>query len=255
MVDQPVTESVTGCFLRVRRRRLTAHPSSQSHSSMGHEIYLEVGAKRVFAGAIDWPGWCRHGPDESSALGALVDHAPRYAAVVRPDRFGFSVPARTSELRVVERLVGNATTDFGALGVIPSADRAPVAVGDGARFERLIRAGWRGFDAARKRAEGKVLQKGPRGGGRNLESIVRHVVDADAGHLAAIGWKQPGRAAASLDDTRAAVLAALGAALRGELPARGPRGGTRWPVRFFVRRVVWHALAHAWEIERRLAVS
>jgi hypothetical protein len=84
------------------------------------DVYLEVGAKRVFACAVDWPGWCRSGSDEATALRALLDYGPRYAAVVRSTRLGFDAPTRLEELRVVERLVGNATTDFGALGVIPS---------------------------------------------------------------------------------------------------------------------------------------
>ena len=33
------------------------------------ETYLEVGAKRVFAGALDWPGWCRSARREE-VLGA-----------------------------------------------------------------------------------------------------------------------------------------------------------------------------------------
>jgi hypothetical protein len=46
--------------------------------------------------------------------------------------------------------------------------------------------------------------------------------------------------------------AALAAGARGELPERGPRGGARWTPRSFVRRVAWHVLDHAWEIEDRL---
>ena len=42
------------------------------------------------------------------------------------------------------------------------------------------------------------------------------------------------------------------AAVQGEYPVEGPRGGVRWSPRYFVRRVAWHALDHAWEIEDRL---
>ena len=41
-------------------------------------IYLEVGQKKTFAGALDWPGWCRSGRDEASAL---AEYAPRYATI------------------------------------------------------------------------------------------------------------------------------------------------------------------------------
>ncbi len=218
------------------------------------DVYLEVGSKRVYACSVDWPGWCRSGPDEVTALQALIAYGPRYADVVRSVRLGFAAPRRLEELRVVERIAGNATTDFGALGVIPSSDHASASVAECARFEKVIRAGWRALDDARDGATGKVLSKGPRGGGRELDAIVRHVVDADRGHLAAIGWKfrSAGSMADPVDETRSAIIEALNASARGEISATGPRGGSRWPIRFFVRRVAWHVIAHAWEIERRV---
>ena len=117
-----------------------------------------------------------------------------------------------------------------------------------------IRAGWRALDEARKRATGKALQKGPRGGGRELDAIVRHVVEADRSYLGGLGWKASlsGKTADRVEETRSAIIEGLRASARGEIPAKGPRGGTRWPVRYFVRRVAWHTIAHAWEIERRL---
>lgn len=220
----------------------------------GIDVYLEVGAKRVFACAVDWPGWCRSGPSEEEALQALLEYGLRYAAVLRSTRLGFKAPASLDELRVVERLTGNATTDFGAPGVIPSADRRPADAADYKRFETVLRAGWRAFDAARERARGKELRKGPRGGGRDLDAIIAHVVDAEKGYLGAFGWKvrASGETAERIEQTRHAILEAIGAYQRGEIAATGPRGGARWPVRYFVRRVAWHAIAHAWEIERRM---
>jgi hypothetical protein len=217
------------------------------------DVYLEVGAKRVFACAVDWPGWCRSGRDEDAALQALLDYGPAYAAVLRGTRLGFRAPARPGELRVVERLEGTATTDFGAPGVIPSADRASTGRADLARLEKVLRAGWRALDHARSRASGQPLRKGPRGGGRELEAIIRHVVEADAAYLVALGWKvrTSGDLEERLRQTRSAMLEGVRAAARGELPEVGPRGGRRWPARYFVRRSAWHGIAHAWEIERR----
>ncbi|HEX5810380.1 MAG TPA: hypothetical protein VFY25_17045 [Anaerolineales bacterium] len=89
-------------------------------------VYLEIGKKRTFAGALDWPGWCRSGRDEESALQALVDYGPRYAQVLRNTRLGFQPPSTGSALLVKERLEGNATTDFGAPGLRPSSDARAV---------------------------------------------------------------------------------------------------------------------------------
>jgi hypothetical protein len=34
-----------------------------------------------------------------------------------------------------------------------------------------------------------------------------------------------------------------------------PLGGKRWPSRYAARRIAWHALDHAWEIEDRIEHS
>jgi hypothetical protein len=55
-----------------------------------------------------------------------------------------------------------------------------------------------------------------------------------------------------MHNLRSAVLAALFTAVENGLPEKGPRGGTVWTPRFFTRRVAWHTLDHAWEIEDRV---
>jgi hypothetical protein len=219
-------------------------------------VYLEIGPKRTFAGAIDWPGWSRSGRDESAALQALFEYGPRYARVVRSARLGFQAPADDSVFRVVERLKGNATTDFGAPGMAPASDARPVNSEELYRFEKLLKACWRTFDANIKTAGEKTLRLGPRGGGRQLESIVEHVLGSDAGYVNQLGWKFKVEATGDLDHqlerTRQAILDALAASARGEIPPKGPRGGLRWSLRYFVRRLAWHMLDHAWEIEDRL---
>jgi hypothetical protein len=219
------------------------------------DVYLEIGKKRAFAGALDWPGWCRSGRDADAALQALVDYAPRYAGVLRPARLGFQSPADASAFAVIERLEGNATTDFGAPAVAPSSDARPVDDAELRRFQALLEACWRAFDAAARAAAGKELRKGPRGGGRDLERITQHVVGGDEGYLSGLGWKvkksEGADLAEELSRTRQAILDALAAAARGEVSAQGPRGGVRWTPRYFVRRVAWHVLDHVWEIEDR----
>jgi hypothetical protein len=217
-------------------------------------VYLEAGAKRTFAGALDWPGWCRQGPSETDALTALLACGPRYASILAGTRLGFVTPKARSQLIVVERLQGTPTTDFGALSVAPTSDHERSCDATTVRrFEKILGTAWRAFDEAVKAARGKTLATGPRGGGRELEAIVRHVIEVDAGHLASVGWKAPAAAKPRerLAATREAILAALEASAIGGIPARGPRGGARWTARYFVRRVAWHVVAHAWEIERR----
>lgn len=220
-------------------------------------VFLERGSKRTFACAVDWPGWCRSGRDEASALQALIDAAPRYARVVARSRLGFVAPADLSALQVVARLRGNATTDFGAPGIPPAADARAVSESDMRRLRGIMTACWRAFDAAVTSARGKTLRKGPRGGGRELDGIVRHVLEADEGYIGALGWKHErrdrGALHPSLGETRRAMLDGIAASARGEIPAVGPRGGKRWKPRYAVRRSAWHVLDHAWEIEDRAA--
>ena len=219
-------------------------------------VYLEIGQKRTIAGAIDWPGWCRVGRDEAAALQALFDYGPRYARVLYTVRIEFQTPAAVSEFAVVERLGGNATTDFGAPSLAPSSDTKPVDDTELQRLQALLKACWQAFDTAVQTAKGKELRKGPRGGGRDLEGVVQHVLGAEAGYLARLAWKVKQGEAEDLSEelgrTRQAVLNALAAAAHGEVPEHGPRGGVIWTPRYFVRRVAWHVLDHVWEIEDRL---
>jgi hypothetical protein len=218
-------------------------------------VYLEAGKKRVFAGAIDWPGWSRSGKNEESALEALAAYGPRYAAVLSAAKLGFNAPKDASEFTVIERLEGDATTDFGAPGKAPLADERPVDEVEFGRMQAVLRACWKALDTAAQAAQGKVLTKGPRGGGRDLDEILQHVLEADAGYLGRIGAKyrpkeesDPGK---ELVRMRPFILGALSAVACGEPVRTGPRGGTRWTPRYFVRRSAWHVLDHAWEIEDR----
>ena len=202
---------------------------------------------------LEWPGWCRAGRGEEDALQALFDYAPRYARVLKGTRLGFTAPKDVKALRVVERLDGDATTDFGAPGAIPKFDEGDVSDKELKQLQAIMRACWRSFDDALEAAHGKTLAKGPRGGGRDADKILEHVLGAESGYLSRLAAKvPPGPKKDELVRTRTAVLEALVAAAHGEVPAEGPRGGKYWPARYFTRRAAWHVLDHAWEIEDRL---
>jgi hypothetical protein len=219
-------------------------------------IALEIGKTRTFATAVDHPGWSRSGRDEASAIQSLYDYAPRYARVMAGAGVAFSAPSSLGDLVVVTRQAGNAATDFGVADLALPSDVEPVDADTLVRFERIMRACWAAFDAAAQGATGRELRKGPRGGGRELAKIVEHVHESDAGYIAALGGTltplEGADPPAAIAHLRESVIETLGAAARGEIPARGPRGGLRWTPRYFVRRLCWHVLDHVWEIEDRI---
>ena len=56
--DRPGRSHSRGRCSEENTRHLTP-PMARSSDKM--DVYLEVGQKRTFAGALDWPGWCRSG--------------------------------------------------------------------------------------------------------------------------------------------------------------------------------------------------
>lgn len=222
-------------------------------------IYLEIGKKRVIAGALDWPGWCRSGRDEAAAGQALLAAAPRYAEILHAAQIPFQLPLDMEQFTVVERLSGTATTDYGVPDHAPAADHAPFDAAALARAKSLLTAYWQAFDRTIAAATGKALRKGPRGGGRELDAIVSHVVDAEKSYLTRLGWKGTKFTATDLAGARAelpaAIFAGLTTAVAGELPKQGPRGGVIWLPHYYVRRSAWHLLDHLWEIEDRVEAA
>jgi hypothetical protein len=220
------------------------------------KVYVETGKKKTFAGVLEWPGWCRSGRDENTALQTLFEYGQRYAQVLNVTGIDFQPPSDVSEMWVTERHEGNSTTDFGAPSIVPDVDQDPFNWTEYERSQQLLGACWLAFDDAVQRAMGKELRKGPRGGGRDLQKMIDHVLDADRAYLGRLAWKHKRESGADLVEelnrTREAIRSALEVAAKGELPAVGPRGGVVWPARYFVRRVAWHVLDHTWEIEDRI---
>jgi hypothetical protein len=217
------------------------------------EVYLEIGQTRTFAVALDWPGWCRSGRDEASALQALCDYGSRYAGALQTTQLTFHAPSEAFAFVVVERLKGNTTTDFGAPDVTPTYDALPVQDTELQRLLTILKACWQALDAAAESAQGKTLRTGPRGGGRTLDGILQHVCGSEIGYLSSLGGKAPPTEARQpfRDEIRQAILETLVASAHGEIAEFGPRGGKRWSPRYFTRRLAWHVLDHAWEIEDR----
>ena len=209
-------------------------------------VCVEVGSRRTFAGALDWPGWCRSGRGEEEALEALRAYAPRYAQVVRAAGIE---PPDSGGLTVAERLPGSATTDFGAPGAIAEHDHEPLAAPEAERLVRLLQAAWECLDHVAATAPA-TLRKGPRGGGRDRDAIVDHVLSAETeAYARKLGLRLS--PPTSWDPTaRAALRGAIANALRATVQAPpGPPGS--WPPRYAARRIGWHVLDHVWEIQDR----
>ncbi len=208
-------------------------------------VVVEIGKKRVFASALEWPGWSRSGRDEDAALEALAAYGSRYAPVARTAQLAYP---KTPSFVVVERIPGSASTDFGVPGSIAEIERVPTKRTDAARISALVAASWAQLDLVAHRAPA-VLRKGPRGGGRDRDAVVAHVIAAETAYARKLGLRErepaPGdtRARGKL---RASILRALET-------VDADSATTPWPTRYAARRIAWHALDHAWEIEDRSA--
>ncbi len=206
-------------------------------------ILVETTPKRVFVSALDWPGWSRGARDEAAAVELLLAVAPRYAAVAAAAGFGLE-PAGL-EIEVAERVDGDAGTAFGVPAIVALADRRPVDAAAAVRQAALVGAAWTAFDRIAAVAP-EELRKGPRGGGRNRSKVVAHVTDAEAAYAQVMGQKHRPDDPSAVAAMRADILAVL------REPSDGsPLAGKRWPPRYATRRIAWHVLDHAWEIEDR----
>ena len=209
-------------------------------------VVFEIGSKRTFASAIDWPGWCRAGKDQELALQALIDYAPRYAVVAKTAGVPFTVGRWNFD--GVDYLDGDATTDFGAPGAMSKLELQPMTKAEVERMCSLVEATWKVFDGVVKKAP-TSLRKGPRGGGRDRDKIVEHVLGAEAGYGSSymLKLKQP-----EVGDIKAikALREAWLDAFRVGADGKPRREGGR-SARYMARRIAWHTMDHAWEIEDR----
>ena len=206
-------------------------------------IAIEGTGRKVFAAALDWPGWARAGKTEPLAVETLLAYASRFAPVVR---LAGQELAEQFDVEVDERQAGGSGTEFGVPSRIFDADARPVERAEAERLASIVRAAWVTFDTVRAGAPAE-LRKGLRGGGRDRDKMAAHVVEADAAYARELGLKleepRPEDAAA-IEAAREAVLAVL------REPSDGsPIAGRKWTLRYAARRVAWHALDHAWEME------
>lgn len=212
-------------------------------------ILVESGKKkRVVASAFDWPGWDRSTKLDGDVLAALDSYRSRFAKVAELAGYGDEF-RRLGEFEVVEDVVGIGMTDYyGVSGRAATAEHEPMTESDLDRKLALLQASWRTFDDATARVSSE-LRKGPRGGGRDKERIIRHVNGAEIDEFAPkVGVKVPLQ---TRDDPQA--LATYRIAFIEAIREHHDHGDTArsWTLQFLIRRCAWHMLDHAWELEDR----
>lgn len=222
---------------------------------MSLRVVLEVAPKLSFASALDWPGWSRGAKTPDGALDALLAYAPRYSAVASRAKLTFRPPKTIGGLEIVERLHGDAATEFGVPRTAASSENAPLSARDLERLATLLQACWWVFDQVAARAVGVELTLGPRGGGRHLEKIIGHVRDGEAAYLTKLGSRAPSASEEAPDGPmtllRHTFMDAVTARATGQPVASPSRTKTLWSPRYGLRRAAWHVMDHAWEIEDR----
>jgi hypothetical protein len=204
--------------------------------------------KRSVAFGLDWPGWSRGARSADLALETLEAYRERYRPVARLARMAREFDA-AGPLQIVEDKVGPGSTDFWGISFAPcTTEQEPMGEAELERGITLLRACWAFFDdvAARVSAE---MRKGPRGGGRDRDQIIRHTIRNESEEFAKqVGLRIPECAALTpegLRQHRKSYVAAMRAYNAGEVTRRM----RSWNLPFLIRHSAFHTLDHAWEME------
>jgi hypothetical protein len=204
--------------------------------------------KKVVAFSLDWPGWSRGAKTADDALETLEAYRERYRPIAELAGMAAEFDA-AGPLDVVEDKVGTPSVDFWAISFsAASTEQDPM---DTATLERgitILRACWAFFDGVAARVSPE-MRKGPRGGGRDRDRIIRHTIRTESEDFAKqVGLRIPEEAALSpegLRQHREAYEAAMRAYNAGQV-ARRMRS---WTLAFLIRHSAYHTLDHAWEME------
>ena len=210
-------------------------------------VTLEIGpkSKKVAAVAPDWPGLERGAKTGEAAIERLQSYLPRYGQVAKLAGMEGEFAA-LSTLEVVEHYAGTGSTDFWGISfAFSSIDRQALSRAELERQLTLLQACWAFFDQVRGRVSAQ-MQKGPRGGGRDRDHIVRHTIRVEQEWAEKVGVPTP-PGAMLLDEGLQAHRDAYCNAIR-VFHSEGKMART-WPLRYLIRHTAYHTLDHAWEME------
>ncbi len=205
--------------------------------------------KRFVAFSLDWPGWSRGGKTGELAFATLEAYRDRYRPIAKLAGMDREFDA-AGPLDVVEERVGTGSTDFWAISFSPCAAERDEPM-DAATLERaitILRACWAFFDDVAARVSPE-MRRGPRGGGRDRNRIIRHTVRTESEDFAKqVGIRIEDEAALSPDGLkqhRRDYVEAMRAYNAGEVTRRM----RSWTLPFLIRHSAFHTLDHAWEME------
>jgi len=210
-------------------------------------VMLELGpkGKRVVAVAPDWPGLERGAKTVEAATELLDTYRPRYAPVARLAGLEAAFAASTA-VAVVERYPGVGSTDFWGISfAFSDLDKQAMSREALEREVALMAACWTFFDGVRARVSVE-MERGPRGGGRDRDQIVRHTFGAERDWAKKLGVQTP-EGAMLTDAGLRAHRDAYRAAIQ-DFHSQGKLART-WPLRYLIRHTAYHTLNHAWEME------
>ena len=213
-------------------------------------VTLEIGpkGKKVVAVAPDWPGLERGAKTEEDAIERLRSYIPRYSQVAKLAAMDAEFDT-IKKVKVVEQYPGTGSTDFWGISfAFSSIDKQGMSDDELERELTLMQACWAFFDDVRRRVSAE-MQKGPRGGGRDRDHIVRHTLAAEQDWARMIGVLTPDDAMLTGKGLKA-YRAAYCHAIR-DYHAQGKLAGkmAKWPLRYLIRHTAFHTLDHAWEME------
>jgi hypothetical protein len=211
------------------------------------EVTLEIGpkGKKVVAMAPDWPGLERGAATGEAAIDRLLAYVSRYAAVAKLAGMEAAF-ANISTAEVVEQYPGTGSTDFWGISFAFSRfDRQAISRKALEREMMLMRACWSFFDDVRSRVSAE-MQRGPRGGGRDRDHIVRHTFAAELDWSKKLGVLTPLDAMLTAEGLRA-HRDAFCSEIR--LLHSESKMARTWPLRYLIRHTAFHTLDHAWEME------
>jgi hypothetical protein len=204
--------------------------------------------KRSVAFSLDWPGWNRGATSAELALDTLESYRERYRPIAGLAEMGDEFNA-AGPLEVVEDRVGPGSVDFWGISFSPSStEQGPMGEAEFERAITLLRACWTFFDGVAARVSPE-MRKGPRGGGRDRDRIIRHTIRTESEDFAKqVGLRIPEEAALTPDGLRQ-HRATYVEAMRTYNAEEVQRRMRSWTLPFLIRHSAFHTLDHAWEME------